>query len=295
MDLAVPTRAERKPPRADDPGIVTDVDIPPCPSVLMALLEEARRPEPDFPTLSRFIASDMALGAAMLKTVNSPFYGLRSPAISIQQALQLLGVRKTVGLATGLLLRSAFSASAGEVTDHVWESSTRLAAALARLSRSVARIDRDEAYTFGMFRDCGMLVLARKYADYAALARSHGSPHDAELEQSEAARYLGHHAQVGFQMAKGWYLPEELCLAVRHHHNPAILGGDVPGIGRTVRALVATGLLVDRILCEAQSGQVGTGWEACGAAVMRCLDIDEIEIASLAPAVLDTLAGLETS
>ena len=73
----------------------------------------------------------------------------------------------------------------------------------------------------------------------------------------------------------------------------AVRAGEVPGIGRTVLALVATGMLVDRILCEAQGGGAGAGWEAGGTAVMRCLDLDEYEIAQLAPVMLDTLAGLE--
>ncbi|MBK8325266.1 MAG: HDOD domain-containing protein [Betaproteobacteria bacterium] len=56
--------------------IVDEVDIPPCPAVLTAVLKEMRREEPDFPAMGTRIASDLGLSAALLKTVNSPFYGL---------------------------------------------------------------------------------------------------------------------------------------------------------------------------------------------------------------------------
>jgi HD-like signal output (HDOD) protein len=215
------------------------------------------------------------------------------PARSIQQALGLLGLRKTIGLATGLLLRHALPDSGGEVQNHLWDSSTRFAAGMARLARDVAGLDRDEAYTFGMFRDCGMLIFAHRQGDYAALVRAHGSPHDHAFEQAESARYRASHAQVGFRMAQEWYLPDALCLAVLQHHNPAILSSDVPGIELKTRRLVASGLLVDRILCEAHSRQPGRAWEEGGAAVSKCLTLADDEIAGLSEGVLDAIAGLD--
>jgi HD-like signal output (HDOD) protein len=43
----------------------------------------------------------------MLKTVNSLFFGLRTKATSVNQALQWMGVRNTVEIVTGLPLRQA--------------------------------------------------------------------------------------------------------------------------------------------------------------------------------------------
>jgi HD-like signal output (HDOD) protein len=244
--------------------------------------------------MTHLVAGDLALAAAMLKTVNSPFYGLAMRARSIQQALGLLGLRKTIGLATGLLLRHALPDSGGEVQNHLWDSSSRFAAGMARLARDVAGLDRDEAYTFGMFRDCGMLIFAHKQGDYARLVRKHGAPHGHALELAESAHYRASHAQVGFRMAQEWYLPDALCLAVLQHHNPAILAGDVPGIDLKTRRLVATGLLVDRFLSEAQSGVPGTAWEEGGAAVANCLTLADDDIAQLSEGVLDAMAGLDS-
>ena len=63
--------------------IVKDIGIPPCPAILTKLMQEMREDEPDFKRIGKLIGGDVSLGAAMLKTVNSPFYGLNRKATSV--------------------------------------------------------------------------------------------------------------------------------------------------------------------------------------------------------------------
>ena len=44
--------------------------------MLTGLVGQMRNEEPDFPKIAKLIGTDVALAATMLKTVNSPFYGL---------------------------------------------------------------------------------------------------------------------------------------------------------------------------------------------------------------------------
>ena len=85
--------------------IVKEIGIPPCPGILTSLLREMREDEPDFKKIGRLIGSDVSLAAAMLKTVNSAFYGRKTKATSVQQALAMLGMRTVGTVVTGLLLR----------------------------------------------------------------------------------------------------------------------------------------------------------------------------------------------
>ena len=62
--------------------IVKQIGIPPCPAILTQLLQEMRADEPDFKQIGKLIAGDVGLAAALLKLVNSPFYGLATPASS---------------------------------------------------------------------------------------------------------------------------------------------------------------------------------------------------------------------
>ena len=133
--------------------ILEGICIPPCPAILTKLMQEMRSDDPDFPKISKLISTDASMAAAMLKTVNSPFYGLRSPATSVQQATALLGLRSVAQLVTGLLLRNAFSSGSSELMDEYWESSSTIAQISAVLARQIKGVDRDEAYTFALFRD----------------------------------------------------------------------------------------------------------------------------------------------
>ena len=72
--------------------VVREIGIPPCPGTLTSVVREMRRDEPDLRKLSDLLGSDVALSATMLKTVNSPFYGLKTKAGTIQQALSILGL-----------------------------------------------------------------------------------------------------------------------------------------------------------------------------------------------------------
>jgi len=68
--------------------IVRELGIPPCPAILTKLLNEVRQEEPDYAKTSKLFGTDVGLAGAMLKTVNSPLFGLKAKATSVNQALQ---------------------------------------------------------------------------------------------------------------------------------------------------------------------------------------------------------------
>jgi HD-like signal output (HDOD) protein len=98
--------------RADAEESLKKIRLPSCPVILTRLLREMRADEPDFSVVARLISSDVRLAGEMIKTVNSPFYGLQVKVASVQQALNVIGLRNVTQLITGLLLRDAFAAGA---------------------------------------------------------------------------------------------------------------------------------------------------------------------------------------
>lgn len=115
--------------------IVREIGIPPCPAILTKLLREMREDEPDYNKTSKLISADVGLAAAILKTVNSPFFGLRTKATSVNQALQLMGLCNTVEIVTGLLLRQAYPVGDNAAMDSFWQSSSGIAEVAAQLAR----------------------------------------------------------------------------------------------------------------------------------------------------------------
>ncbi|RMF14172.1 MAG: HDOD domain-containing protein [Gammaproteobacteria bacterium] len=96
--------------------------IPPRPEVLVRIQEIAGQPEPDVNALVHAVTSDVALSAAVLKTLNSPAFGFRMRIDNIHQATMLLGIRKITALATGFLLRQAFKGKSTSISlEEFWK------------------------------------------------------------------------------------------------------------------------------------------------------------------------------
>jgi HD-like signal output (HDOD) protein len=264
-------------------GIARSIGIPPCPAILTKLVREARSDNADFTKLGDLIGSDVSLAAAMLKTVNSPFYGLRSKATSIRQALVLMGLRNVTNLVTGLLLRQAFPVSANAGMDEFWDYSSSIARVSACLARHVRGIDGDLAYTFAVFRDCGVPAMMNGFTDYVPPYSVRNAGDGRPMTEVEEESFGIHHAFMGYYLAKEWLLPDPVCQTVLWHHDfPALRDGraDLPA---SCARLIAMGLVADHFYATHHMGLVCHEWEEHGEYALDLLKMDEAELASLEP------------
>ena len=259
--------------------IIKEIGIPPCPAILTKLMREMRNDDPDFNKLGNLIGGDVSLAAAMLKTVNSPFYGLRTKATSVKQAIVLLGLRNVAQLVTGLLLRDAFPGGSSDVMEDFWESSSAIAQINACLARKFKGIDRDEAYTFALFRDCGILAMIGKYPDYAPILPGAKPDGDDGVTESEDKCHGMNHARIGYHLAKTWFLPEDICQAVLWHHNYAALQDVSSDISMVAARHIALALVAEEIFVRGQSlGKSSPEWVAGSEFALGQLDIGPAEV-----------------
>ena len=145
-------------------SLLKGINIPPRPTVVTGIAAERLKREPDINRISSLIATDVALSAAMLKVVNSPLYGLSRKLSSVRQAVSVLGLDNTTQLVTGLALRKTLPA--GQSLDRFWDSTAEVAMISASLASRMPGIARDDAYSHGLFRDCGIPILMQKFPDY---------------------------------------------------------------------------------------------------------------------------------
>ena len=208
--------------------IVREIGIPPCPAILTKLLREMREDEPDYNKASKLISTDVGLAGAMLKTVNSPFFGLRTKATTVNQALQLLGLRNTVEIVTGLLLRQAFPVGDNSIMESFWRTSSGIAEVTAQLARPLGISNRDEVYTFALFRDCGIPLMLSKFPGYANFMKVNHPDSGRPITADETDEFGIDHASLGARLAHSWLLPDETSAAIQNHHDyPLLLGGSV--------------------------------------------------------------------
>ncbi len=259
--------------------ILKTISIPPCPAVVTALLEEARRPEIDFHKIIRLISGDLSLAASMMKTANSPFFALRYKVETVQQAATVLGLKNVVSIVKGLALQRALSPK-GVSMERFWERSNYHAMVSARLARRVPGVTREDAYTFGLFHDCGIPILMQRFADYKdtlALANRSAKP----IWETENERHGTDHVAVGAMLARNWQLPALIIQATRLHHSFEILADEASDIPDEVRGLTAISILADHLIACFLDMPDEAEWMAHGATALNYLGIDEEELAEI--------------
>jgi len=269
-----------------------DIGIPPRPAILDRIGAEMRKPEPDFHYLTALISADVALAAGLVKTANSPYFGLRTRAKTVMQALLMLGLNIASRAVAGLILRQVFPPVPALM--RFWDSSARVARTSGWLVGELGVKDHvrtDEAYTFGLFRDCGIPILMAKVANYADVLGAANADAQRPFTVVERSRCPTTHALVGCVMAQNWWLPEELSMAIRHHHDPLVLQFGITTISATSTRLVAISQLAEYLVQRITRQSATREWDKLGAGCMALLGLDgagvELLIRDASDAVAD--------
>lgn len=268
---------------------VHKLGVPSCPQVLIEIGRELRLESPDVHKVANLITHDAAGSAAILKTVNSAFYGLSSKARSVQQAIAFLGLNRTAYLLAGLLLRNAFPSSNKRALVRFWDMSTRLALSAAYVARILGTVDRDEAHTYGLFRDVGRAVLICKFDDYEDVsARTNAEPLSG-VTVVEKERFGTDHAVIGAVFARDWQLPEEMSEAILWHHADFVLDLNERPIPEESVRLIAIGLLCDCVLADYERPKASDEMLQLTAQALRALNLPESKFSELRAAVMGML------
>ncbi len=268
-----------------------NIVIPPCPRIVVAMVLEARSDDPDLIKLDKLISGDMGLASAVIKSANSPFYGLNHKVQAVKSALQVLGIRSVTNMVTLLSLRNALGApgqASDPFWDQFWDRTNYHAIACARLAKQLRFISTDGAYTFGLFNDCGIPVLIQRFANYKEtlqLASAAGRP----LVELESERHQATHTLIGSILARSWHLPDLICNAIRDHHNFELLYGDTPQGQGDVAALTAISLIADYLVNDFLGTPQDADWQQHGAQAIDYLGIDEDELLESKTDILEEL------
>lgn len=241
--------------------LLKGIDIPPYPAVLKALLEELRRPAPNPVRVARLISQDVALAAGAMKIANSELFTPARPVESIREALALLGLGPVFqGVVTELLRKSLAAAGEGLRLERFWDSAAYGAAVCAQLSTALPGAGRDAAYAFGLFRDCGIPLLLRRFTDYRETLQRANADTRHGFTQVEEARHGTHHAAISCLMARNWGLSDAVSQAILCHHDYSVLA-DGAGLGRETRTLVGLGVIAEQVVAQHLRQQHDVEWE----------------------------------
>lgn len=260
---------------------IRDIDIPPRPRVIDRIHAEMQRDAPNLRALAGLIAADVSLAAGLIKTANSPYFGFSRHARSALEALAMLGLDVSCRAIAAISLRRAFPNSAQY--ERFWHASAQIAALSGWLAQQIpqARVRPDDAYTFGLFRDCGIVILLRRFPEYAGVLAQ--ANQDAEQSFTARERQLlpTDHCVVGGLLARNWWLPDALCLAIAHHHDlPALATPDSPLLPAS-RPLIALAQIAEFLVQEITGGSRSEEWSKLGEVCLGLFGLSEAGLRTL--------------
>ncbi|WP_181298149.1 HDOD domain-containing protein [Pseudomonas sp. Q2-TVG4-2] len=202
--------------------------MPPQPQIMVDLQMEQVMPDPDLRTIARLISQDPGLSGALLKTVNSPFFGLANRIASIQQAVNLLGCRSVINLINAQSIRGELSDAAIVTLNRFWDTAQDVAMTSLSLAKRIGHPAPDEAYTLGLFHNCGIPLMLTRFPNYMGVLEEAYASASAETRVTDIENrvFNTNHAVVGYFVARSWKLPAHLCEAIANHHNAFALFDD---------------------------------------------------------------------
>lgn len=266
--------------------LLGSIRIPTAPSIMLELQDIMRSDEPDMTDVANAIERDVGISAAVLKTVNSSFFGLRSKVNSIRQATSLLGLINIGNIVAGLALKRAMEENGGEAPPEFWESPVNVAMAAARLAKRFGGAAPDEAYMLGLFQNAGEVLMMQRFPDYGKVLHEVRGNRDRQLDLEERS-YQTNHAVVGYYISSSWGLPEHVQqIILRHHEATDFIGERHPDSERTLMALLKMAEHIDACFWGRREN---LEWQVHGEAALEFLGISSLEFLDIADDMVELL------
>jgi len=204
----------------NSPHLLQRISLSP---VMLRLMQEAIKPEPDFAVMGETIRLDPALGTTVLGLVNSAFYSLPQKVTDLNRAALVLGSREILKVAVSMTLHKDLEHGFPE--SHYdfypdWRLIVWSCIAAELLAAKLCPQQADHAYLCCLLKDVSLLFLrcgARELLpdpdqrDRITVLGRGQLPREAEA-------WGMHHGALSQMLLVRWGIPAEMCESVRFHH-----------------------------------------------------------------------------
>lgn len=192
-----------------------ELDLPVLPEVPARVIQVSFDESCDIRQLTSLIQRDQSMTAHVLRVANSVMYAAAVPIVSLQQALNRLGLNKVREMALMISCESRVFRVDG--FDLLVRTMFRHSVAAATFSEEIARARRwnvEEAFLCGLLADIGRPVVLQALIDLKRRLKVDADRHAVLAAADE------YHCQVGSEMVHKWQLPARLAETILYHHDP---------------------------------------------------------------------------
>ena len=266
--------------------MLAKVAIPPQPAVLAALFEESGLEEPDLKRISSLIQGEAGLFSALLKLINSPYFGMRCEIRSVEHAITLLGMDNVITYVAAIKFREQRNQDKSIPMPRFWDSSRDSARLCAILASKLGLESTSDAYALGLFQDAGIAVLAQQFEGYKEVLKQQNESELPVFTQLEDDQYNTNHCIVGYLMAREWGMTAPLREACLYHHDIEFIMSNA--CNDYTRKLIITSKIVDNVLNK-KRGSEDREWSKLNDFILSYLGLETQELADLQQMLLDDL------
>ncbi len=198
--------------------IFSDFDVPPCPQVVLTLMEMLKNPDIDIEQIVSVLESDPSLASQILKVVNSALFALPTQVASVSKAVSILGLREIENLAIGYAMLDTAKDPQWQGFDYerYWSDSI-LRALFSRNCAQFMGIDAEEAFSAGLLQDIALPQLLSQWFDLYSKVYSKWLSEGGDIHQMEKEAFSWNHCQAGAWIAKNWGLPDLFICCIGLH------------------------------------------------------------------------------
>ncbi|WP_043308006.1 HDOD domain-containing protein [Pseudomonas sp. ML96] len=276
--------------------VLQGISVPPQPQIMVDLQMEQFLPNPDLKTIAKLISQDPGLSGALLKIVNSPHFGLANRIASIQQAVNLLGCNTVINLINAQSIRGELTDEAIVTLNRFWDSAQDVAMTCLTLAKRIGYQSPDEAYTLGLFHNCGIPLMLKRFPNYMTVLEEayYNANSERRVVDTENRLLNTNHAVVGYFTAKSWNLPLHLCEAIASHHNALSFFEEDSGRDAQLKTLMAILKMAEHICASYKvlgNQERDHEWECIQTQVLEYVGLSEYDFENLRESIRELGPG----
>lgn len=197
-------------------------DIKTLPHVAIKLSQLLSDENSSLNQFEELIRMDPGLVVRLLRTVNSPYYGLMQKVDSISRAVLFIGLKGLRNMVVTEALRDIFKMSSNSETftrSRLWLHSAAVGVCSQMIAERIFSIKGEDAYLCGILHDIGLIVLDQVAHDQLMEVLKAYKPQEGlNLTVYENEIIGTNHTVIGSLLAKQWNLPESVQEGIRQHH-----------------------------------------------------------------------------
>jgi putative nucleotidyltransferase with HDIG domain len=197
--------------------------VRPIPQIALKVIRMISEQDYQLGDVAQQIMQDQVLSAKVIRFCNSVYAGGRTRVDSIEKAMLIIGEKWLLQLIVKTSLEDFLSQPDGGYSlckGGLFQHACGTAAMARELAQFTGLVAPDLAYTAGLLHDIGKVVLDQYMHTARPLFYRTIQKGDADLIRAESELFGVIHTEVGGQLAGQWSIPENLCAAIRYHHQP---------------------------------------------------------------------------